>query len=53
MKKVALNYGLGIKRGQEYEVMPCNSRFYLVLLDGKYELRHRDIFDAGFVDFIK
>lgn len=53
MKKIALNYGLGIIRGQEYEVKPFGARFYLVLIDGEYELRHRDIFDADFVDYKK
>lgn len=53
MKKVAISYGLGIVQGQEYEVKPFSSRYYLVLIDGKYEIRHRDIFDADFVDYQK
>lgn len=53
MKKTALTYGPGIEKGQEYEVKEWHGRFCLVLIDGEYEIRHRDIFEEDFVDYSK
>lgn len=53
MKKEAVTFGLGIIKGKEYEVQSYSDRFLLVLIDGKYVLRHRSVFEPDFVDYNK